>query len=273
MIRRSVLRCCVALSGLTLLTGCQFFGDDEPRIDRSTGPLADERYQWTAGSGIDLLTGPAVPVRAFLESRLDAQTMGTLDYAYPGFDRAVAEKSDDGKDVFTNNLRPDVSSDRTSDAVRVGDDRFHIQSISRDGSTVTATVCNYRYGLALEQDNGKFVSVANGGQDDAIDALMVILTAPANASGNALPPQDGPAPAPVVDVFGDWMVTGFLTDFAKLDPAFAKTWPTYQADLATCVEKAPDPPDRRAFLKEGQHPRSDFPTSPPSPGWPEGERK
>jgi hypothetical protein len=263
-----VIRWCAALSILTLLTGCQLFRDDEPRIDRSSGPLADERYQWTADPGIDLLNGPAVPVRAFMESRRDAQTMGSLEYAYPGFDRAVATKPDDGGDIFTNNLRPDERLG-PSDAVRVGNNRTHILSIAHDGQNVTAIMCNYRYGLALEEGNGKYESVVrNTPYNEGIDALLLILTAPANESNNALPPQEGSAPAPVVDVFGDWKITGFLSDFGKLDPAFAKAWPTYEADQAKCVEQAPDPPERRAFLKDGEHPRSDFPTSPPSPGWP-----
>ena len=39
--------------------------------------------------------------RAYMESRMDAQTMGPIDYAYPGFDRAVATKSADGdQDLF-----------------------------------------------------------------------------------------------------------------------------------------------------------------------------
>lgn len=269
MISRLVVRCCAPLTVMALLAGCQFFSADKPRIDRSSGPLADDRYQWTAAAGIDLLTGPAVPIRAFLESRLDAQTMGSLDYAYPGFDRAVAAKPEDGGDIFTNNLRPDERLGPTK-AARVGNDRFRIQSVSRRAQSVSAILCNYRYGLALEQQSGKFVSIVNNTpSNDGINALLVILTAPANESNNALPPQEGPAAAPVVDVFGDWRVTGFLSDFGKLDPAFAKAWPTYEADQAECVEQAPDSAERRAFLKEGEHPRSDFPTSPPSPGWPE----
>jgi hypothetical protein len=268
MIRRSV-RGCVTLSFLMLLTSCHLFGGDEPRIDRSVGPLADEHYQWTGGSAIELLTGPAVPVRAFLESRLDSQTMHNLDYAYPGFDRAVAE-SDDGNDIFTRNLRPDVSRGSASDAVRIGNNRFRIDSMTRDGDTVTAIVCNYRYGLALEQENGAFVSVVHDNvANDGIDALQVRMTAPANGVNSSLPAQEGPAVAPVVDVFGDWKITGFLTLYGGPAPAYAQTWPTQDADLARCVAEAPDPPDRRAFLINGQHPRSDFPTSPPSPGWPE----
>jgi hypothetical protein len=45
-------------------------------------------------------------------------------------------------------------------------------------------------------------------QWQGIDTLRVRLTAPSNE----LPPQAGPAPAPAVDVFGDWKITGLLTD-------------------------------------------------------------
>jgi hypothetical protein len=76
------------------------------------------------------------------------------------------------------------------------------------------------------------------------------------------------APAPAVDVFGDWNITGPLIDSGRLHSDFPKVWPTHEADLATCIEKAPDPPERRAFLKISEHPRTDFPTSAPSPGWP-----
>jgi hypothetical protein len=81
--------------------------------------------------------------------------------------------------------------------------------LTRSGQTVTATLCNYRYGLAHEQDNGTFVSVLNKAvNDQGIDTLRVRLTAPVNESNNALPPQAGPAPAPAVGVFGDWKITG-----------------------------------------------------------------
>lgn len=270
MTRRCVLRRCAALTLLTLLAGCQFFKNDEPRIDRSSGPLAEMRYQWTASPGIDLLTGPGVPIRAFMESRLDAQTMGSLDYAYPGFDRAVAPKlADGGQDILTNNLRPEDTEPVS--AIRVGNNRFRIESVTRDGQTVTAILCNYRYGMALEQENGQFVSVSHKlVNDDGIDAMLLRLTAPPDGSNNPLPPQNGPAPAPSVDVFGDWRITGFLNGFFGPAPGYDSIWPTFDADTAKCVAEAPDPPERRAFLIQGEHPRSDFPTSPPSPGWPEG---
>ena len=142
-----------------------------------------------------------------------------------------------------------------------------------DGDTVTAIVCNYRYGLALGQENGTFVSVVhNTVANDGIDALQIRMTAPANGVESSLPAQEGPAVAPAVDVFGDWKITGFLTLYGGPEPAYAQAWPTQEADLAKCVAAAPDPPERRAFLSSGDHPRSDFPTSPPNPGWPESAK-
>lgn len=267
---------CVPLASVAsitlLLSGCQLFGDDSPRVDRSSGPLADESYQWTGAPGIDLRTGAAVPVRAYVESRADAQTMGSLDYVYPGFERAVAAKPDDrDADMFTVALWPD-ERERRNDVVRVGNDQYRILSLHRTGETAFAVLCHYRYGLALERDDGTYVSVLRDAvDDDGIDALLIRMTAP-REDADPLPPQEGPAPAPSVDVFGDWKITGLLSLHDEPDPRYAEAWPSQEADLARCVAEAPDPPERRAFLATGVHPRSDFPTSPPSPGWPEQSR-
>lgn len=259
---------------LTLLTGCGPVVDDVPRIDRSSGPLADLRFQWSAGSSIDLLSGPAVPVRAYLESWGNAQAMGSLDYAYPGFEGAVGtntayhvpEGSYSDRDVFAMLLRPDEGSDSVRGAA-VGNNRFRIHSVNRSGQTVTATVCNYRYGMAVQNENGTFSSVAGAfARDTGVATILVRLDA--SDSAPDLPPQSGPAVAPSDDVFGGWKITGHLSDVSKNVPGFAAAWPTYEDDAATCAERAPDPPDRRAFLIDGEHSRGDFPTSPPHPGWP-----
>jgi hypothetical protein len=270
VIGRSAFCFFMTLTLLTPLTACNPFVDGEPRIDRSSGLLADRRFQWTTGPGVDLLIGPAVPIRAYTEARSDVDITGNIDYAYPGFEQAVAADSVDGDQrIFVRNLRPDAR--RPVDKAPVGNSRYLIQSLTRSGQTVTATLCNYRYGMALENENGTFSSVAHIlVNDTGIDTFLLRLTAPSDESSNALPPQAGPAPAPDVDVFGDWKITGLLNRFAENDPDFDKVWPTYEADQATCVEKAPDPPERRAFLINGEHPRSDFPTSPPDPRWPEG---
>lgn len=72
-----------------------------------------------------------------------------------------------------------------------------------------------------------------------IGATFVKLKAPAAKPNPCLPPQTGPYPAPSDDVFGDWKITGFLNAFAIALPRFGAEWPTYQADLAECVDQHP----------------------------------
>lgn len=265
---RELRWCAIPLTILMALTGCDTSNDDKPTVDRSSGPLSQQSFHWIASPGIDLVGGPAVPIRAYFESRLDGQTMGSLDYTYPGFDQAVAKKAQEGYDLLTSNLRPDVDRGAVNDPP-VGSRRFIIQSVAHTGDAVSTNVCFYRYRLALENENGSFSSVAGTFvNDDGIDAFRLFLAAPPSTE-TSLPPQTGPASAPIDNVFGDWKITGLLDSFANSDPKFTGLWPTYDADLARCVADAPDPPDRRAFLSSGEHPRSDFPTSAPSPGWPE----
>jgi len=249
-------------AGSLVLTACQLFGDDKPAIDRWGGLLSELRYQWDAAPGIDVTTGPAVPVRAFIESRMVAQSMGNLDYAYPGFTQAVPA-DDPGDNAW--DIRPNVNHPVSK--APVGTARYHILSLARAAESVTASVCYYRYSVATEVDGGKFESVASGSaaEPKGIDAERVTLAVPKESS--SLPAQSGPSPAPTDDVFGNWQITGYL--FSTNQPGFQAQWPTYDADVAKCVEKAPDSAERRNFLINGEHPRSDFPTSPPSPGWPE----
>jgi hypothetical protein len=100
----------------------------------------------------------------------------------------------------------------------------------------------------------------------------VTMTAPTGSPTSSLPPQQGTAAAPVDDVFGGWHIVGHDMTADRVpgtntDPA---QWPAELADTASCVDKAPDPVQRRLFLLNGVHPRSEFPTQPPHPGWPAG---
>jgi len=247
----------------TVLAGCHLVDRHQPTIQRWGGLLSDLRYQWDSEPGIDILTGATVPVRAFIESRMLAQSAGNMDYAYPGFIRAVPP--DDPEDAAWD-IRPNVNHSLSN--ALVGNAKYHFLSLSRSAATVTATVCNYDYSVARQAEDGKFESVARrfDWQPKGIYVERVTLAAPPNDKSSSLPPQAGPSPAPSDDVFGDWRITGYL--FSTSQPGFKSQWSNFDADLATCVDKAPDPPERRAFLTNGEHPRSDFPTSPANPGWP-----
>jgi hypothetical protein len=251
-----------------VFAGCARSHESDQSVHRWTGVLADVRVQWYAEPGIELVTGVAVPVRAYLESRLLAQYVGKLDQTYPGFARAVPpNEPQDSPNISARDRQPPLEYPLA--APLFGNITYHIQAVERSGRDVTATVCNFNYAVAKEHD-GKFVAFNNLGpvESRGVNTFRVLLTAPAEQSTSALPPQAGPANSPDNDVFGEWKVTGFLvatgTEYVK------SHWPNFEADLAACVTKAPDPLERRAYLLNGEHPRSDFPTSPPSPGWPEG---
>jgi hypothetical protein len=264
----AAIRKCITLILLasSVVAGCTRQHGSEESIQRWTGDLADARVQWSAEPGIELVTGVAVPVRAYLESRLLAQYVGKLDQTYPGFARAVPpNEQKDSPNISARDRQPPL--EYPLDAPLFGNIGYHIQAVERSGRDVTVTVCNFNYAVA-EQHDGKFVAFVTGGpiESRGVNTFRVLLTAPADEWTSALAPQVGPANSPENDVFGEWQVTGFLvatgTEYVK------SHWPNFEADRSACVTKAPDPLERRAFLLNGEHPRSDFPTSPPSPGWP-----
>lgn len=265
--RIRILATLVAVAS-TVLAGCQVDGR-QPAVQRWSGLVGELRVQWSAEPGIDLRSGPSVPVRAYIESRWLAQYAGSLDYAYPGFAEAVPPNVDGTPDLGAESRRPNVNVGLSSPLI--GNDQFHILSIDGSGRDFKATVCNFTYSVSKKNDDGTYFSVARteSREPRGIFASRVSLVAPLEQSQTALPPQEGPAASPDGDVFRGWQIVGNLNSNSRLLPGFEQDWPTYDADTASCVKKAPDPPARIAFLIDGDHPRSDFPTSPPSPGWPQ----
>ncbi|WP_156618192.1 hypothetical protein [Mycobacterium sp. 852013-51886_SCH5428379] len=242
---------------ICLLSACT----QERGIERWEGTNAGLRYLWTAGPGIDITTGPAVPIRAFMESFELSQDAGDMSYAYPGFEQAVPDSS---SDLWQTRPALDVPSKTPA----VGNVNNLILSLDRVNDVVSAVVCRYTYRVATETENGFYRSVARVGAMDerGIDVSKVEL------SGRSSQPelaQAGPRPDPIGNVFGEWRVRGMLAYFSKNEPGFDQAWPTYEADRQACVDKAPDPLPVRNAIIDGTHPRSEFPTAPASPGWPE----
>jgi hypothetical protein len=222
--------------------------------------LADYRVVWSAEPGIDLLSGPAVVVRAYEESIIGAVSGGSADFLYPGFERAAPRDAPPPAPRWPGAGNADRHP-------QVGTDRYHILRIEPAGANIIAVYCSWGYGTADDLGDGKYGehSPQNPGYD-AVAAMWIALTPPPNGA-SPLPPQKGPAPAPADDVFGGWRVAQRLPGLPG-DTRVPSEWPTMIDDINTCVATAPDPPDRRLFLTHGTHPRSDFPTLPPFPGWP-----
>lgn len=260
MTTRRYIRRTAAVAAIVLsATGCGH-KDDHPHPAPLPGwpsQLADFTIVWSAETGIDLTTGAAVSVRAYLESFEVASATGDERYVYPGFAQATSTQPD---------VRPRLVAH--ADAPWVGSERNRIVAVNRVGADVNAVVCSYTYGSAQREQSGGFTAQAGNpfGPDAGIYAVEVTLTPPPDGE-RPLPPQAGPARTPSDDVFGGWRITAHRGGY------FTETGGA-QSDFDACVAKAPDLPERRAFLVNPMpngklyHPRSDFPTLPAYPGWP-----
>ncbi|AQA03658.1 hypothetical protein BVC93_15920 [Mycobacterium sp. MS1601] len=228
--------------------------------------MSDTTFVWSAEPGIDLLSGPAVVVRAYLESKIVASLGGSDDYLYPGFARAVGP--DPGPEFEpppgTSALWPELGFPLTGP--RAGSFQEHILRVVDGDRDVTVTVCDWGWGTAESKaDGGPFRSWPNNPAAPGISITRFKLVAPVSP-GSPLPVQQGPSKFPVDDVFGDWRVVGVNSAIGPIGAG--PEWPEFNQDLATCNALAPESAERRQFLTTGEHPRSDFPTLPTYPGWP-----
>jgi len=269
-VTRRRLRAVAACCAIVLVAGCNSTPAATPPAPPPkgpwTGPVSDVRVVWSAEPGVDLLTGPAVVVRAWQESVIGNGDGGSDDFLYPGFAHAVAP------DVPWPGVPPSVhypEAHQPNPYPIVGTDRYHILRIEPSGTNVVAVYCNWFYGRAEDLGGGKYGwHIPNPPSADPVATLWLALTPPPDGS-TPLPPQKGPAPAPVDDVFGGWKVVQKAAA-AGFDHGPPPEWPTMVDDANACAAKAPDPLERRLFLSTGIHPRSDFPTLPAFPGWPAG---
>ena len=195
-------------------------------IRELAGKLDDFRFRWAAEPGVDLVSGPAVPLRAYLESYRIGQFTGDIGTAYPGFDRAVPALPPHSKASTKNEL---VDIRPRSDAEVFGppgpfygNEFFHILEITPIESGYRAYVCDGMYNIFREDEKqDKYVSVI--GYDartmlmdlDGMKVWRVEFTdtpPPADAPAPVTDAQRGPNPAPVGDVFGPWRITGASDD-------------------------------------------------------------
>ncbi|MCV7281206.1 hypothetical protein H7J88_16315 [Mycolicibacterium flavescens] len=221
--------------------------------------LADFSVTWTAEPGIELTGGVAVPVRAYLESYYLAYLTDDDKYLYPGFRRAVAEN--DAGSAEAKALWPDPPAP----TVWVGTARHHLLRVEGSGPDLSVIGCLYSYGVGhLGEEGGVRPNTGAGfGPDAGISAFRIGLRAPDGEPGD-LPPQQGPARAPALDVFDGWQVTahqgGYLLE---------ANWPDATGVKAECAARDDSPPQDRTFPPGEQYPQSRFPTLPAAPGWPD----
>lgn len=286
---RSTIRwCAVVLLAALGLSGCQ--GDEAPPAPTSANwpqSLADFRFRWAAEPGVDLVSGPAVPLRAYLESYRIGQLTGDLRATYPGFDRAVpqlpAPKPDPPAQLEA--IRPVPGVERFGPpGPFYGNEFFHILEITPVEDGYRAYVCDGLYKIFREgEERGEYVSVvkyaaSHTGLND-VNGMKVWRveftdTPPAADAPATVPDQRGPNPAPTGDVFGPWRITG-ASDIAwgtNMDLEYTADEQVDGAQrLSQCSDLLPHwRTERDANIKASL----DTPPSaePASPGWPDGNR-
>jgi hypothetical protein len=186
------------------------------------------RFRWAAEPGIDLLSGPAVPLRAYLESHRLGDFTSNTDDAYPGFKRAVQSA---GKPIDQPsstlpfqlwNIQPatDPALAYPQPTRFYGNEYFHVLDLTPiDSGGYRAHVCDGLYNVFRESaDSHEFLPVYVPTVDlpdidrFATQVWRVELTdappPPTGAPPAVLGPQQGPNPAPIGDVFGPWRITG-----------------------------------------------------------------
>lgn len=292
----SVRRLCIALvlAGVAL-TGCGTAGNPELKPAESTFAnwperLHDFRFRWTAEPGIDLVSGPAVPLRAYLESHRIGDMTGDPHDAYPGFARAVphpGKPRDDSRSDLPQelwNIQPGTDFPAVTykplppNSRFYGNEYFHILELSPtdDGSGYRAYVCDGRYNTLFgADDTGTFASIFSAWEPDVDRELSTVRLwrveftdhpTPPQPDAPAAPaaPQRGPNPAPLGDVFGPWQITG-AHDGGSWGH---KTYDGWQERRQQCRDKMPhDAAQRQAIYAS----KLETPpvVEPAVPGWPD----
>jgi hypothetical protein len=227
--------------------------------------LPEFTFVWTAEPGVDLVKdGAAIAARAYTESYYLASITENEKYLYPGFPDAV-EPDQPGGAPDKRELHPELGYAEPS--VWVGTLRHHVLNIDRSDRGVLLTACAYMYGTAQPVPNSEEYTANLGAEYDlnsGIYPMRIGLRAPSD-SGSQSPTQQGPAKAPYNNVFGGWKVTSFLSDYMT----DTESWTEKDSILAACVAKAEGSPESRHFIPRRLYPRSNFPTLPAIPGWPD----
>jgi hypothetical protein len=249
------------------VAGCNDPAVSSTADQKWSGLVSSVRVQWRAETGIDLLTGVAVPARAYLESYDLVQYTGSLANSYPGFVEAVPEN--ESSEATDNSAawsrRP--SEDVAVVSALIGTLQYHLLAVNHVGTEAEVTVCSYNYGVAEEQPDGKYRQLPTNGsvEDRGVFGIRLQMAAPDERDEAELPPQAGAALAPSNNVFQGWQVLGYSTTSATP----LGEWPDRDDVRNRCIARAPDPLDTRKLLADGTHPASAFPAAQPIPGWPE----
>ena len=260
-------------------------GPVSPSFVNWSALLDGVRFRWSAEPGIDVLTGPAIPLRAYLESWSAARLTHDMTAVYPGFARAVVRGASEQQvlsDLFDPRLPVQLryiwpySPPSSQPYSLYGNVFFHVLELTPIEGGYRAYVCVANYRVFWRNKEGQFLSLAWNMPDPesgmSVAAWRVefsdvppVAGSPAAVTGV----QRGPNPAPLGDVFGPWQITGANPEGAwgPLDSLTGEMAREHMAQVKLCVSRMPDSRDQIAALMS-QRLDSAPSALPAVPGWP-----
>jgi hypothetical protein len=250
----------------------------------------DFRFHWSAAPGIDVEAGPAVALRAYVESfRLAGLAGGDLSVLYPGFMRATPEDASPSMERGSLAQRQYVRPRSRAELARngwkyvarqiYGYQPTHLLNLQPLGDGYLATVCLGLYSVyrTADDNHDKYFSTiadADSGQLRYQDGQTVEIwrvelrdrdPGVSNAPAAPTDRQNGPLPAPIEDVFGPWFITGNSSSvWGPLGEGEEIDTPEVRQQ---CENAMPDDAATRMAMATGFHDRPP-PHGEPIPGWP-----
>jgi hypothetical protein len=241
--------------------------------------LAGFRFRWAAEPGVDLLTGPAVPLRAFLEAyRVGYFTPRSREerprfVAYPGFFDAVAEPTGVGPQIpFQISEAWPFPGRPYPPRPEYGTEYLHVLQIDPIDGGYRAYVCDGRYNtFEKDRTSNRYVSALGPGSKNYFELVQIwrveLHTAGPTATNDGL--QKGPNPAPIGDVFGNWKVTASDKGFWGMagTPETREAAKVADEQHYRCLRSMPHSPADMVTMSRRQF-DSPPPFEPAVPGWP-----
>ncbi|WP_454787525.1 hypothetical protein [Mycolicibacterium lutetiense] len=216
-------------------------------------------FYWTAGPGIDLTGGAAVPVRAFFESWTLVWNQFQPEQAYPGYAKAAANIGG------YNGSNVDGATPYTA---VFGTTRFHLVTLNSTDRTIHGVVCQNEAATIHPVPGGTgYMQLVPGiGIIEFNFARYPSTTSPSTPQSKPQVLQQGLRQAPTGDVFNNFQLINARGGEPPNDPLYLEYESQCRAGLANPASVNLPGTD---YKQDPQPSDPEFQPLPQTPGWPD----